>query len=402
MSSRSAAHRRLPSKPARSLLAACAWTALAFGAGPAGAETALPAAAATSASAPASAPAAPRWTTEAQLQAPETPQAIDLFWQTVGQPGEFTGQRGLRIAFMRFEQPAGAPDLGAVVIVSGRTESFVKYKEMVYDLHRAGYAVYIHDHRGQGLSEREPETAKQPDKGYVFKFQHYVDDLRQFIGTQVLPAGHHHHYLLAHSMGGAITALFLESDAPEVQKIDAAVLNSPMLKIKSVFGLAADVGACQVAHLAVKAGKSTGYVVSGGPYKAKQFKGNPYTRSPVRFERFQAAFDAEPRARLGSPTHGWLDASCQAASKARAQAGKVHTPVRVTVAGGDSIVHNGGAETFCTKLPDSLPTGRCGGDKGAPLVIPKAEHELFIAPDDARTATLNQAIGFFEQVRAGH
>ena len=39
-------------------------------------------------------------------------------------------------------------------MVNGRTETFSQYGELVYDLHRRGYSLYLIDHRGQGHSSR--------------------------------------------------------------------------------------------------------------------------------------------------------------------------------------------------------------------------------------------------------
>ena len=108
---------------------------------------------------------APLLTTEAELQGSTVPAAIEAFWQQRGQPGQITGQGGLVLATQRFLQPDRAAEKGAIVLVSGRTESMLKYKEVAYDLFRNGWSVYIHDHRGQGLSDRESAVRDQPQKG---------------------------------------------------------------------------------------------------------------------------------------------------------------------------------------------------------------------------------------------
>lgn len=336
-------------------------------------------------------------TTERELEQPAISTAIESFWTSRGRSGSFNGQRGVPIAFIKFEQPEGSRQAGAIIIVSGRTESMLKYKETVRDLYQAGYSVYIHDHRGQGLSGREPETASTPEKGHVSNFQFYVDDLRNFIATQVLPARHPKHFLLAHSMGGAITALFLESESVELARMDAAVLSSPMLKIKGVGGLPADLASCDVAQRFVANGRATDYIVSGKGYNPRPFGSNEYTHSETRYKRLLAQVKAAPQIRLGSPTHGWFDAACKAASHARTDAGRVRIPTHVLVAGSDDIVHNDGATEFCDGMRRALPGATCGGSEGGPIIVEKARHELLIEEDAMRDVALRHALGFFGQ-----
>jgi lysophospholipase len=54
-----------------------------------------------------------------------------------------------------------------IVISSGRVECAAKYAELIYDLHQNGHSVFIHDHRGQGLSTRLKEN---PQLGYINDF----------------------------------------------------------------------------------------------------------------------------------------------------------------------------------------------------------------------------------------
>jgi lysophospholipase len=344
--------------------------------------------------------AADPWTDEATLDTPAGAEAIERFWRDRGQGATFSGRGGLQLAFREFLQPDLAIEKGAIVIASGRTESMLKYKELVFDLYRAGWSVYIHDHRGQGLSERERAVARTPQKGHVGRFADYADDLRRFIATFV-PAGRHRNlFLLAHSMGGAVSALLLEGGGPEVQRLRAAALSSPMLEIKGLVGLPADLVSCRVAKDLVKQGKATGYVALGKDWQADAFKpGNPYTSSRARFDRVAAQELAEPKVRLGSATHGWLDQACQGAQRARTQSAKVGTPVLVLVAGADAIVHNDGAVQFCRGLPKAGPNPGCQGPGGGPVVIDGAQHEMFIERDELRRAALNRVLAFFDSQR---
>ncbi|HSI61183.1 MAG TPA: alpha/beta fold hydrolase [Ideonella sp.] len=343
--------------------------------------------------------AAAAFTTEQQLGQPQVATAIEKFFETTGQAGDFIGQGGVRIAFRRFVQADRSAEKGAIVIVSGRTESLLKYKELVHDLWRGGYSVYIHDHRGQGLSEREAAVRDTPQKGYVGDFQHYVDDLRQFVGSEVAAGQHRRHYLLAHSMGGAVAALFLEERSPEAQRFQAAVLSSPMLEIRGIGGLGAEAVSCRVARLQVAAGDASDYIVSGGGYAAKSFEDNEYTHSLVRYKRLLAEVGGTPGIALGSPTHGWFAQACSASEKARTQAALVRTPVLVLVAGEDSIVHPDGPATFCRGLSGDVRAKGCDGRGGGPVTIPGARHELFIEQDAQRAQALQQVVQFFDSNR---
>lgn len=333
-------------------------------------------------------------TTEAQLAEPATAAAIESFWTTVGRPGRFEGRRGVSIATMRFEQPPGRRDRGAIVLVNGRTESMLKYKEAVHDLYRAGWSVFALDHRGQGLSGREPEVAATPEKGHVHRFEDYVEDLRTFVAGTVLPAGHPRHFLWAHSMGGAITALFLQSGAPEVRRFDGAVLSSPMLRIRGIAQQPADWFSCRLAASRVAAGHATDWVLGGGPYADDPLQDSTLTGSAVRHARMLQAVAAAPQIRLGSPTWGWLDAACRASSQARNGSADVPVPTMVIVSGEDRIVHNDGAVTFCLGLRHAATAGGCGGPGDRPVVVPGAQHELFIERDPLRRAAMTRALDF--------
>ena len=104
--------------------------------------------------------------------------------------------------------------MSTVVIVPGFTEGLVIYQEVIHDLLRNRWSVYIHDHRGQGHSAREPAVRDTPDIGHVERFDDFVADLDAWITGEVLPAGHARVFLWAHSMGGAIAARYA-MDHPE-------------------------------------------------------------------------------------------------------------------------------------------------------------------------------------------
>lgn len=342
-------------------------------------------------------PHEPLLTSEAALADPARSAAIDGFWDEVGQFGHFTGNGGLALACAVFRQPDPACERGAVLVVNGRTESLLKYREVAYDLWQNGYSVYLYDHRGQGLSEREAAVAA-PDtreRGHVERFDDYVDDLLTFIRTHVIPARHAVHHLLAHSMGSAVSALMLERAGPEQTLFRAAALASPMLSLMGVAGRPVGAATCGIAHAAKALGFGSRPVTPSGGYLAAPFDGNPFTRSAIRYARWRRAFEQAPAVRLGVPTFAWLGAACEAIERARRDAWRIQVPVLALVAGADAIVHPSGTDAFwagLTGTPASRP-----GLAHARMTIEDARHELLIENDAARDRALGAALRFFSE-----
>ena len=76
---------------------------------------------------------------------------IAPFWQEHVTLGSFQGNGDISVSYA-YCIPEQAKH--SVLISSGRIESLLKYKEVIYELYRNGFAVFVLDHRGQGLSGR--------------------------------------------------------------------------------------------------------------------------------------------------------------------------------------------------------------------------------------------------------
>ena len=72
--------------------------------------------------------------------------------------GHFKGYDGAPLRFARWEATR-SPRRGTIVLFEGRGEFIEKYFEVIADLRRRGFAVAIHDWRGQGGSHRAWRTA---------------------------------------------------------------------------------------------------------------------------------------------------------------------------------------------------------------------------------------------------
>ena len=271
-----------------------------------------------------------------------------------------------------------AQEKGAIVISTGRTETYLKYKEVAYDLWNNGYSVYIIDHRGQGMSERE-KGLDNLQKGHVEDFGLFVSDFKYFADEIVQKGGHQNLYLIAHS---------------------------PMHDITAYSGHFIDISVRPICKVAERLAKNNprGFTVDGGSYHPKPFKENKYTTSEIRYDRLVKLYSDKvyEEIRLGNPTHKWFAEACKAAKYARENSSKITIPVRLYQAGNDSIVHPKGHAEFCEDLEQPE---KCGGPNGMPIKIggekneEGAKHELLIEKDEYRDKALKGALKFFEEKR---
>lgn len=113
---------------------------------------------------------------------------------------------------------------GTVVVVHGLSEFTKKFYEFAYYMLNQGYNVFMYDQRCHGLSDR---LTNNIELMHVDKFNDYVEDLTYFIDKIVLKTEDKPLYIYSHSMGGAISTLYI---AKYPEKIKKALLSVPMFQ----------------------------------------------------------------------------------------------------------------------------------------------------------------------------
>ncbi|MFQ2150747.1 alpha/beta fold hydrolase [Aeromonas jandaei] len=305
-------------------------------------------------------------------------QTLPDFWRQHAIEGEFKGKDGVAIRYAALRQEKVDR---AILIVNGRVESYLKYQELAWDLWRQGYSLYLIDHRGQGMSGR---MLSDHDKGYVDQFDDYVVDMKQFHDQIIMADKPAKLFLLAHSMGGAISARYLERWPDDIR---AAVLSSPMLGI-NLGGLPKWLAKGLATTIGTVGGwfGEPPYGPGQGPYQDHGFADNELTHSQSRYQAFRQIYEQHPQIKLGGATAHWIYQGITGADAAIADAGAIKTPLLLLQAGNDSVVDNAAQDAFCTKA-------NCEG--GKPLRIEGAWHELFIESDDKRQPALTAMLDFF-------
>ncbi|WP_191321782.1 alpha/beta fold hydrolase [Colwellia sp. C1TZA3] len=315
--------------------------------------------------------------------------AIDIFWQSVTQTSFKTSDH-IRIAYAtNFKRPQKP----YIVIVPGRSEGYLKYQELAYDLDNQGYDSVIIDHRGQGLSMRLTTNRLQ---GYVANFDQYAQDLQQLL-YYVLPEKYPQHqqssFMLAHSMGGAIALRYLQLYP---HKVKALSLSSPMIAISS--GGTPD----WLAKALIKTGSTINRWLSNTPWyffgqsddNQSSFAQNRLMHSAKRFQRFQSLYQAQPTLKLGGVTFNWLDQAIINTSNLFIDIEKLSLPIQILQAENEQIVDNKAQDNFCLKLNnfnhEACPSGK-------PIIISGAYHELFFEIDQYRDIAIDNTIAWFSQ-----
>lgn len=311
---------------------------------------------------------------------------IKDFWQ-LGNFSSFSGKNKVRINYCYFNHGNFAKNL---IIVPGRGESYLKYQELSYQFFLLGYNTFIIDHRGQGLSER---LTNDPNKGYVDSFDDYVDDLEHFVDLSKTLSPTDKNYLLAHSMGGAITLRYLQE-----RKIDlsAVALSSPMIAINSgnvPSNIAMKLVQCNYA-LNVVCSKRPWYLIGHGKHKIVDFHHNHVTHSAIRYQLFAELYQSISKIQLGGVTLKWLIEADKNRQHLFDCENKLPTPTLVLQASEDTIVDNAAQDNFCRKNNLTMGTAM---NNAQPVVIKGARHELLFESDEYRKKALNHIIDWFDK-----
>lgn len=273
------------------------------------------------------------------------------------------GAGGVPLFVSRFDADAAR---GTAMIVHGFTECADKYAELIHSLLHCGYSVVAYDQRGHGRSWRDPEIA---DKSltHVERFEDYVRDMERVVDA-VLKGMPRPWALFCHSMGGAVSALFLEAN-PGV--FNRAAMCAPMI-MPNLGGLPKPVAEAMCAG-AKAVGKRRQRILGSKPYSGPEDFATSAATGRERFDWYDALKQSTPAFQNNGPTYGWT-AEAIRANKLILRDGaveRIDIPVRVYTAERDDSVMPDAQAAFVARLRD-----------GRREVVPGAKHEIYRSPDD--------------------
>jgi lysophospholipase len=267
--------------------------------------------------------------------------------------GEFSGVGGLKIRHAAFRRRKSS---GALIVLPGKSETYLKYAEFLYGM----------DHRGMGFSGR-----MLPDrlKVHVERFDDYVEDVRTFVREVVEADRPRSLFVLGHSTGALVAALYLQRFPRTFQ---AGILCSPLFGLK--MGPLPGFLLRLLARMIDRPGRHEGYAPGQRKLRRPRFGANTITHSYPRWSLWEREIISTTDAiRLGGVTNRWVRESLLAGRRAVLGAGKAQAPLLLLQAGQDAITAAGPQNRFCALAP------RCRR-----LRFEGARHEILIERDDIR------------------
>ncbi len=290
-----------------------------------------------------------------------------------GHPGFVRGENGVRLAYRSFIHPKAR---GAIVVANGYSENLHKYAEVAFDLYALGYSVFLFDHRGQGYSDH---LLKDSHKAHTDDFENYVKDLQTIFQQVVKPRAQPPRFLIAHSMGGAIAARFLEEHPEGFQKV---VLIAPMLGLTFPKWLESPL--CSFLNLLSWLSIDTFFIRPPRDPASYTFATTEVTYSQARYETLNYTITAhEPEVHVWGLTARWLGQALNSGHRIENDATRIQTPILLLQAGKDSFVRADAQDQFCRLA------GNC-----RLIRIPGALHEILMETDQIRTPAIKEIADF--------
>lgn len=264
---------------------------------------------------------------------------------------------------------------GTVLLFPGRTEYIEKYGRVATEFAARGYGMIAIDWRGQGLADR---PLPRRDMGHVESFDAYRQDV-EAVRTALRDLDvKEPHFLLGHSMGGAIGLRALYDGLPVV----AAVFSAPMWGIrmtgfpKAVSGL--------LMRLSGPLGLGKRFAPTTGPAAPMPFVDNPLTHDRDQFEYMENQVARYPDLALGGPSITWVHAAIVECNDLRTAA-PLNLPILTLLGSEEQIVDM-----------DAVAERMANWPGGQFDIVEGARHELLMERPDLRMRCIGQFADWFD------
>ena len=273
------------------------------------------------------------------------------------------GDGGVPLFVSRFD--AEAPK-ATVLIVHGFTENADKFSEIIHSLLQNGFSVVAYDQRGHGRSGRA-EGLDGLSLTHVDDFDEYVRDM-DIVCRRVVADMPGPRHVFSHSMGGAVTALYLERH-PSV--FERAAMCAPMIAPSlGAMPKPAAKALCRT-EKALKHGKKRIFISK--PYAEKEAFETACANGKARFDWYEELRFNTPQFQNNGPTYSWLNESIDVTDDILAPGAveRIDARVRLFTAALDDVVLPGPQKAFIDRVK-----------RGEHRVVDGAKHEIYRSGDE--------------------
>ncbi|WP_296644395.1 alpha/beta fold hydrolase [Romboutsia sp. 13368] len=291
--------------------------------------------------------------------------------------GFFMGKNEMKIFYRSFEIESSK---SVIVISHGIWESIEKYREFIKTLNKNNYSVYIMEHRGHARSGRLGIDSSQIN---VEDFNYYVEDLKTFLDSIVVPnLNNRKLYLYAHSMGGAIGALFLEKYNNYFEK---AILNAPMMDINT--GKYPKIFSKVISKLFCMIGLGNKYLFGQGPFNANPDLKESGTSSDKRYNSYFYKQLEHKELQTAGASFNWLNQSFKGIKEIFKEENikNINAEILLFQAGKDLFVKPEGQNKF-TSLVKSCKL----------IKIEDSKHDIYREKDEIFKKYIEKVLEFYE------
>ncbi len=270
---------------------------------------------------------------------------------------------------------------GTVLVLHGFTENAFKYSELIYSLVMNRFSVMAYDQRGHGRSGRA-EGLSHPSVTHVDHFEDYVEDLKTICDTfsSEFPEPWS---IFAHSMGGAVAALYLERFPGT---FSAAALCAPMIAPNTEVPASVASAVCRFACM-IGRGKHHPFFMK--TYSGPEDFNTSCATDPERFAWYDAVKASREAFWNSVPTYRWTVESIAVTRKILSAGApeRVACPVLLSTADHDSSVMPEPQKEFIKRIP-----------KGKHLFVKNSRHEIFRSTNEVFFPWWHEILAFLKEV----
>lgn len=270
--------------------------------------------------------------------------------------GFFAGVRDSTIYYQCWQPETGCK--AVLLVVHGLAEHSGRYMNVVNHFVPLGYAVYGLDHIGHGKSEGT--------RVYVDRFADYTDTLKRYFDSIRLEHPDKPVFLVGHSLGGLIGALYLLEHQDELA---GAVLSGPLVKMSD-----------DLSPVVVFMGKLLSTLTPKAGLMALDAQG--VSRDPAVVQ----AYINDPLVHTGKMTARLAGELVKAVQHVNAEAAKITLPILIVQGSGDKLVNPAGAKLLYDTVSSADKTLK---------IYEGFYHEVFNEPE--RAQVLSDVEAWLEQ-----